>query len=243
MDVEGYTEIPEKVKLRYSLFVPVLFTVILWLIKFGEFSFQIDLAVLGIKPRTFSGLIGIITAPLIHADIWHLLSNTFPLLILWTGTLYFYRAIAHKVFLWIWLISGIGVWIFARPAFHIGVSGLIYGLVCFIFFSGIIRRSSRLLALSLLVTFLYGGMVWGILPVPTPVSWESHIAGAIAGIISAIYFRNLGPQRQKFEWEDEDDDEDGNDQLPFSGNGTSGVPPPKGETKIRYIYKQKDKEE
>ena len=101
----------------------------------------------------------------------------------------------------IWLFTGFWVWLAARDSSHIGASGLIYGFVCFLFFSGLLRKDTRLMAVSLLVTFLYGSMVWGILPVDQSISWESHLFGSIAGIFCAYYYRADGPQRPKSQWE------------------------------------------
>ncbi|MCH8332232.1 MAG: rhomboid family intramembrane serine protease [Bacteroidetes bacterium] len=221
-------------RLKTALFIPVLFVALLWAIKLGELVFGLELGVFGIYPRTAHGLIGIVTSPLIHANLQdHLYLNSLPLIILWTGILYFYRKIAMNVFFWIYLISGIGVWIFARNAYHIGASGLIYGLVAFIFFSGIIRKNASLLALSLFVTFIYGGLIWGVLPSDPTVSWEAHLFGAIAGIICAFYYRKMGPQRQRYQWEFEDDDDDdiNLDEL---------EKPQEGKIKIRYLYKRED---
>ena len=193
----------EKNLLKRSVIPPLLFVAILWGIKFLEEYFKISLVFLGIRPLTAEGLIGIFTAPFIHAGYDHLLSNTLPLLVVGTGIFYFYKEIASRVIALIWLFTNFWVWIAARPDAHIGASGLIYGFVCFLFFSGLLRRHSGLLAISLLVTFLYGSMVWGILPVNQTVSWESHLFGSIAGIAAAFYFRKEGPQRVVKVWEPE----------------------------------------
>ena len=107
----------------------------------------------------------------------------------------------------IWLFTGFWVWLGARSEAHIGASGLIYGLVCFLFLSGILRKDTRLLAVSLLVTFLYGSLVWGILPVNQGISWESHLFGSVAGLFCAVYYRHEGPQRQKSQWEIDEENE------------------------------------
>jgi len=239
MEVNKQDSNSERLRIRFSFYIPTLFIAIIWLIKFAEISFDMDLSGLGIYPRKFFGMIGIVTAPMIHSDLAHLFSNTIPLLLLFAGSIYFYRAIAFRVFFLIWLINGIGTWLIARPSFHIGASGLIYGLVCFVFFSGIIRMNFRLLAISMLVTFLYGSMVWGILPELTEfrnISWESHLTGSLAGIFCAIYFRNLGLQRERYDWQDEEDDEDDGDYIEFKDVNDE----PKSDeqvSKIRYIYK------
>ena len=124
---------------------------------------------------------------------------------------YFYKEIAVKIFILIYLITGLCVWFGAREAYHIGASGVVYGLASFLFLSGIIRRDGRLLAITLLVTFLYGSLVWGVFPDFYPeknISFESHFWGLIVGVILALYFRKLGPQRKKYDWEEEEEFED-----------------------------------
>lgn len=180
--------------------LPLLFTVILWLIEIGAEISGVRMIKFGIHPHTIEGLIGILTAPLIHADIDHLLSNTAPLLIVGTGMIYFYKELAYKVFILVWLMSGSWVWLFAREEYHIGASGLIYGFVFFLFFSGVFRKDTRLLSVSLLVTFLYGSLVWGILPVNQYISWEGHLFGSLAGILCAFYYRAEGPIKPKPQW-------------------------------------------
>ncbi len=180
---------------------PVFFVVILWIIESLSVYFNFRLVWLGVIPRTISGIPGIFFSPFIHGNYEHLLSNTLPLLVVGSGLIYFYGEIAKSVLLMIWIFTGFWVWLAARMEAHIGASGLIYGLVCFLFLSGILRKDTRLLAVSLLVTFLYGSMVWGILPVDQSISWESHLFGSIAGFFCAIYYRKLGPQRPKAQWE------------------------------------------
>jgi hypothetical protein len=111
--------------------------------------------------------------------------------------MYFYNKIAREVFLWIYFMTGIWVWIVARDAYHIGASGLVYGLVAFLLFSGLFRRDARSIAISLVVIFLYSGMLAGILPTSSSISWESHLLGAFAGLFCAFYFRNIPLYEQK----------------------------------------------
>ena len=206
-----------KTNLTQSFVYPLFFIELLWVIKFIEWKFDINFAEWGVFPRATSGLRGIITAPLVHADFLHLLSNTFPMLILGVMMMYFYRTIAFRVFGIIYIFSNVGTWLFARENYHIGASGLIYGLAGFLFFSGVIRRDVRLLALSLLVTFLYGGLVWGFLPLPDGVSYETHLSGAIVGSICAIIFRKHGPQRKVYEWENEEEEDTNDESLRIYG--------------------------
>lgn len=195
----------EKRKLFYTLGYPVAFVLILWLAKIIEIVFRYNFTFLGIYPRKTSGLIGIISAPLVHFDINHLVSNSLPLLLLGLGISFSYPTLSKKLFTVIYLLHGLLVWLFARPAFHIGASGLVYGFVAFLFFSGIIRRDNRSIALALIVTFLYGGLTWGVLPLNPEISWESHLLGSIVGIVCAFIFRKADPAK-KYDWEDEEDE-------------------------------------
>ncbi|MCB0805419.1 MAG: rhomboid family intramembrane serine protease [Bacteroidales bacterium] len=201
----------EKTNIIRSMVPPLLFLTLLWIIKLGEILAHIDLGFLGVYPRSFTGLIGIITAPMIHADLKHLFANSIPLFVLGSCILYFYKEIALKTIVLIYLISGISVWVGAREAYHIGASGVVYGLAAFLFFSGIFRKDIRLLAITMLVTFLYGSLVWGIFPDFYPeknISYESHFWGLIAGSVLAFYFRKDGPKRKKYNWEIEEEMEE-----------------------------------
>lgn len=201
----------EKTNIIRSMVPPLLFLTLLWIIKLGEILAHIDLGFLGVYPRNFTGLIGIITAPMIHADLKHLFANSIPLFVLGSCILYFYKEIALKTIVLIYLISGISVWVGAREAYHIGASGVVYGLAAFLFFSGIFRKDIRLLAITMLVTFLYGSLVWGIFPDFYPeknISYESHFWGLIAGSVLAFYFRKDGPKRKKYNWEIEEEMEE-----------------------------------
>lgn len=189
----------------YSLIIPLLFIIIIWMVKISEVLLGIDLSFLGIYPLKAKGLIGIITAPLIHSDFEHLTANSIPILILGTGLFYFYNKIALRVFLLSYLIANIWIWFGARQAYHIGASGIVYSFASFLFFSGVIQRNVRLMAISLLVVFLYGSMIWGVLPIQPHISWESHLMGAIAGMVLAFYYRQYGPKRKKYSWEIEEE--------------------------------------
>ena len=148
----------------------------LWLIHFLNVKYTLNLAQFGIYPRTLSGLFAIITAPLIHSSDGynHLLNNSIPLLIMGWALFYFYRPIGLKIFILSWLVTGLFVWISARSSYHIGMSGVLYSLLFFLFFSGVFRSDVRLLTVALFVVFLYGSMVWGIFPYVWKISFESH---------------------------------------------------------------------
>jgi membrane associated rhomboid family serine protease len=206
-------KIHKKIMLN-SLLIPTVFVVVIWLVKFIEILFDLPLYRLGIFPLSYKGLPGLIFAPLIHGDFAHLYANTIPLFVLTASLFYFYREIAFKVFLLIYFFSNIWLWFGAREVYHIGASGLIYGLAAFLFISGLIRKNPRLMAISLFVAFLYGSFIWGIFPEFFPdqnISFEGHFWGIMAGAIVAIYFRKSGPQRKLYSWDLEDEDEDDGD--------------------------------
>lgn len=194
-------------KFLLSIIIPSVMVLFMWLVKITETLFETDLTSLGIYPLEAKGLPGIILSPFIHENFRHLLNNTLPLFMLSIALFFFYSEIALKVLSWTWVLTGLLVWVGGREAWHIGASGLVYGLASFLFFSGIIRRYYRLVALSLLIVFLYGEMVWGIFPgVYQNVSWESHMLGFVSGIILAIWYRKEGPQEPEVEWSSEPDE-------------------------------------
>jgi membrane associated rhomboid family serine protease len=192
-------------KLLTSFLYPIIFIAIIWLIYILGMILDLNFISLGIYPLKLSGLRGILLAPLIHSGIQHLLSNTVPIIILGSCLFYFYRELGLRITLLGWLMSGLWVWVFAREAYHIGASGIIYSWAAFLFVSGVIRRHPGLMALSLLVAFLYGSIIWGIFPLKDFVSWEGHLMGLISGIVLALYFKDVGLQRKKYSWEVDDD--------------------------------------
>jgi membrane associated rhomboid family serine protease len=169
---------------------------------------------LGIVPRTPGGLIGILTAPLAHASFEHLMSNTLPLGLLATLTLYCYPLGARRAIPLIWLLSGLGVWLFARSSVHLGASGIAHGLMLFLFVMGLLRRDRLAIVTALVVFFLYGGMLLSVLPTEPHISFEYHLAGAISGVIAALllFRRDAAPPRKRYSWEDEEES-DGDDEL------------------------------
>ncbi len=190
--------------------IPFFFLLVLiWLIHFFNINYQLDLYTYGIYPRKISGLIGILFSPLIHSsdDIKHIINNSPALFILGWTLLYFYKNIAAKIFCYSWFLVGLFVWISARPSFHIGISGVIYCLAFFLFFSGVFRKENRLMAISLFVVFLYGSMIWGIFPYDWSISFESHFFGALTGFVLAYFFKKEGAtfKRKKTQWEIEEE--------------------------------------
>ena len=191
----------DKKKIISTLFIPFLFLLSMWLVKIIEVNFQINFVRYGVFPKTIGGLKGIFFSPFIHKDFTHLINNSFPILVLGGMLFATYRKIAVQIFIWLYFIAGFWLWIIGRPSFHIGASGLIYALASFLLVSGLIRKNPRLAATSMLVIFLYGSMIWGLLPTKEPISWEGHLAGFIAGIIVAIFYKNEGPKPKKYQWE------------------------------------------
>jgi len=168
-----------------SLVTPVRFIFIIWLAYALALILPFDLAVLGIYPRSFQGMIGIILAPLIHGSLAHLISNSLPLLFLGIVLFLFYDRIAKQVFFQCYFFTNILVWIFARPSLHIGASGLVYGIAAFLIFFGLFRKDVKSIVISIVILLLYGGLVYGIFPQQSGVSWESHLMGALVGLTTA----------------------------------------------------------
>ncbi len=196
-------ESKEKEQFIKSLYIPLGFVALLWIVKIIEVAAGISFSQFGVYPRDWSKAAGVLFYPLIHGDWGHLFSNSLPLIFLGTGIGYFYPTVSKRLFAFLYLIPGIIIWMIARPSYHIGASGIVYGLVTFLFFSGIIRRDRRAIALALLVTFLYGSLVWGVLPIKSGVSWEGHLAGSLIGIVAAILYRKYDPY-DPYNWEEEE---------------------------------------
>ncbi len=205
-----------------STVFPMLFIMALWLVFYFNAACELHLQDYGIRPRELGGLTGIISAVFLHGDLSHLFSNTIPILVLGTLLFYYYCEVAFKVFFFSVLAGDLLVWLLARGGTtHIGASGIIYALAGFLFFSGILRKNKTLFGVSLLITFLYGTIVWGVLPVEflkaihyqvtqVNISWEGHLFGFLSGITLAYIYRNKGTQAPVYSWEvnnDQDIDE------------------------------------
>jgi membrane associated rhomboid family serine protease len=185
------------------------FVVVLWVIQALNATLDLELERFGVAPRELAGLPGILVAPLVHGGFGHLLANSLPLLVVGTAMLHLYPDSAAKVLPAVYLGPGIVVWLFARGGIHVGASGLIYGLAAYVFVAGVIRRDRRAIAASLLVAFIYGSLAWGVLPIEPGVSWETHLAAALIGIVMAIALRRLDiPPHKRYTWENEPDEPD-----------------------------------
>ena len=214
MDLHDDKNVSIEIKrMRIALIPTIVFISFLWLLLFLDITLDLQFYKLGVYPLKLEGLTGILLSPLIHSSVKHLFSNTIPLLVLMWCLFYFYSEIAYKTFLLLWLLSGLFTWIIGREAWHIGASGIVYRLSFFLFFSGLFRKHFRLIAISLIVAFLYGSNVWNMLPwsmyLDATVSWEGHLSGGVSGLITAIIYRNHGPQKPLKEWiEDEEEHEE-----------------------------------
>jgi membrane associated rhomboid family serine protease len=190
-------------RFRQALAGVALYIGLLWVIELLDSGFALHLTRFGVFPRTGHGLWGVMFAPLIHGSWQHLISNSLALLVLGVVLLYGYPRASRSVIALVWLGSGLGVWLFARGSYHFGASGLAHGLMFFIFVSGILRRDRLSIALSLIVFFLYGGMVATIFPQQPGISHESHFFGAVMGVIAAFVFRHRDPAlpEKTYDWE------------------------------------------
>ena len=240
--------------------VPTLFLLAIWMVFFLEARFNIDLSIHGILPRTLSGLQGVLFSPFLHGDLSHIANNSIPLFILTAALVYFYRNISLKVLFYGVLLSGFLTWIIGRDSYHIGASGLIYVLVSFIFFKGLMTKYYRLIALSLMVVSIYGGMIWYVFPSPEipggiKISWEGHLAGLITGFVFAVFFKTPDYVKAiRYDWERPDfNPEEDMFMKHFDENGNFvNTPEPEeidvteeeiNAQPIRYVYEFKEKKE
>jgi membrane associated rhomboid family serine protease len=204
----------EKKHFWHSLLLPVVFVIFCLLSWLLALAFGSDFPKLGIVPRSLANFYGIISHVFIHANWSHLFGNMISFFVLSTCLFYFYRGISYKIFFYIWLSEGVLLWFLGRDGHHVGASGLIYGLAFFLFWSGVFKKHTPLIAISLLVAFLYGNFVWGIFPmkIDDPTSWEGHLSGALSGVLLAILFRNQGPMREIHHWNEEETEEESDSQ-------------------------------
>ncbi len=219
---------------KFSLSVivlPFLFLLAIWTVFWIEIRFHIELSHFGIYPRTLEGLRGVVFSPFLHGDIQHIYNNSIPVFLMMMALRYFYREHFFKIIGYGILFSGLVTWVIARNSYHIGASGLIYVLVSFIFVKGIMTQYYRLVALSLIIVLLYGGLIWYIFPdVQEGISWEGHLSGLITGFVFAVAIKTPDYKKQiRYDWERPDFDPSGDKFLErFDENGNF-VNPPKPE--------------
>jgi len=228
---------------------PFMLLLMLWIVFWFQIRIDSTIKNFGIHPQKIEGLLGVFTSPFLHGNITHLYHNSIPLFVLSVALFYFYKKIAWQVILWGVIISGGLTWLIAQQGNHIGASGLIYVLVSFIFFKGVFAKHYRLIALSLLVIFFYGSMIWYIFPIKTGMSWEGHLSGLITGFIFALVFRKTIPKPERYVWEtetynEEEDlfmkhfDENGNFiETDIKDNNENENDNKEVPIKVNYIYK------
>lgn len=221
--------------------IPFLFVFAIWFVYWLEITFGWNFNKFGVYPRNFSGLKGVFSSPFIHSDTKHLFNNSVPLFVLSACLFYFYKEVAVKVLIYGGIITGLLTWIIARQSYHIGASGIVYLLFSFVLFSGIIKKNYRLVAVSFITIFLYGSMVWYVLPIKEGMSWEGHLSGLITGFVFALLYRKRGIVKEKFEFSKTEFD------TMFDENGNYVPPAPEEETELKeinykYIYKENEPE-
>ena len=202
------------------LLVPTIFIFLIWFIYWIEIRFSLNFTKFGVLPRNLSGLKGVFLSSFIHSDTNHLFNNSVPLFVLISFLVYFYRSVYLKVLFFGGFLSGLLTWLIAREAYHIGASGIVYLVFSFVFFSGVIKKQFQLVAVSLIVIFLYGSMIWYVLPIKDGVSWEGHLSGFLIGLIFAFIFKQRGIIKEQYEFQETEFDllfdDDGNYNPPIN---------------------------
>ena len=237
----------KKNKLEFSdevLLIPLGLVFLIWFVYWIEIKFGFNFNKLGVYPRTFKGIRGVFLTHFIHSDTKHLFNNSVPLFVLSASLLYFYKVVANKVLIYGAVLTGLITWIIARQSYHIGASGVVYLLFSFVFFSGIIKKHYRLVAMSLITIFLYGSMVWYLFPVKEGVSWEGHLSGFLVGLFFAYIFRRKGIVKEKFVFSktefDDMFDEDGNYVPPVIEEPEKILETKEAIIYYEYIYKDEE---
>lgn len=211
----------EKKRIWLAFLPSLVWVALIWLTFLVDQAGVVEggISMWGILPREVIGLRGVLFSPFIHSSLSHVWSNTLPLLILIWFIFYFYSKIAFRAFFYLWIMSGLITWVIGRGSYHVGASGLVFALLFFLFFSGLLRKYIPLVAVSLVVAFIYGSTVWSIFPITewidADISWEGHLSGAISGVIFAIVYRKEGPQKPPSPWEDDDSEDDNLSNLPW----------------------------
>ena len=254
--IENFNMSTQQFKYSNSVIIyPLLIVFAIWLVFWYQVRVDYGIKSFGIRPQKLEGLLGIFTSPFLHGNIDHIYNNSIPLFVLSLALFYFYKKIAWKVILYGILLSGFLTWLIGKSGNHIGASGLIYVLVSFIFFKGIFAKYYRLIALSLMVIFLYGSMIWYVFPIKMGMSWEGHLAGLITGLVFALIFRKQVAKPERYRWEQPNYNEENDPFMRHfdeDGNFIEFEPEPEPELdaeneskinkspKIKYIFKKRE---
>jgi len=201
---------PMAQRFRRAAWISLCFVALLAWIKLFEHWMGQPFSGLALRPHVLAGLIGVLTAPLLHASLQHLGANALPLLILGTLAGGLYPRATVRALPLIWIGSGIGAWFLGEPgSAHIGASGIATGLMFLVFVLAVLRRDRQAIAAGMMAFFLYGGMVVTIFPREANISWEMHMSGAICGVLAAVIWRKRDAPlpRKRYSWEDEPEEE------------------------------------
>lgn len=180
-------------QLKRASLLALAFVAVLWLVKLVEVAAGLDFSEFGVRPLDVSGLLGVLTSPLVHGSFEHLVMNSLPLAVLLALARFNYPSGSWRAMIFIWLLGGVGTWLIGRPSWHIGASGVTHGLMFYLFVLGLLRRDRNAMVVAMVVFFLYGGMLLTVLPRESGVSWEAHLSGALAGTIAAFLWQRRDP--------------------------------------------------
>lgn len=162
----------------------------MWIVFLFEINYGLNFSHFSIYPRRISSLLGVFASPFLHSDLSHITNNTLSFFVLMLMVRFFYSKSYLKVFLFGLLVSGVLTWLIARPAYHLGMSGLIYVLASFIISKSFFSKQYSLIAISFVVIFIYGSMIWYVFPIDSSISWEGHLSGLITGVLLSFFFKN-----------------------------------------------------
>ena len=162
----------------------------MWIVFLAEIKYGLNFTDYSLYPRKFHGLLGVITAPFIHLNGGHIGNNSVSFLVLMSLVMLLYRNSYLKIFVIGLFLSGIITWLIARPAYHLGMSGVIYMLSSFLITKGFFSKQYNVLAVAFMVIFVYGGLVWYIFPIDPSISWEGHLSGVISGLLLGFFIKN-----------------------------------------------------
>ncbi|MFM7814846.1 MAG: rhomboid family intramembrane serine protease [Flavobacteriales bacterium] len=229
----------DRQNIKDALIWTLLLLACMWLPYMLEALHFTDFKDMGLHPREWRGLLGVLTMHFLHGDLDHILHNTMAIAVFNTLLFYFYRSICLPIVGWIFLVAPLLLWIMGREGNHIGASLLIYGQFSFLALSGMLRRNPILMRVSLVVVLYYGSLIWYLFPIDQHISWEGHAAGFIVGAALAVLYRNQGPQRRVYQYEVDPelpDDENAYWKIPNTSEESSS----QRETtvSVKYHYKE-----